>query len=144
MILVEDTLRSRFARMMDGESFIEQLTSLPLDPTPDPDAAVVASGVGMLRDVHIGYWTGDRYKETIFCEPLELLSVQGNIGHDGTKRVVHCHVTLAREDGSVVGGHLLSATVHNTVELHVIPLPGVRMARRREPTGLMALYPENP
>ncbi len=138
MILAEDTHRSLLARMMDGEDFMEQLSSLPLDP----DAAVLASGVGMLRHVTIGYWTGDRYQETVLAEPMELVSTQGNIGHDGAKRVIHCHVALAKRDGSVIGGHLLAATVHNTVELHVMPLPGVSMVRRREPNGLMALYPE--
>jgi len=37
---------------------------------------------------------------------------------------------------------LLSATVHNTAEILLLRLRGVRLSRRREPTGLLGLYPE--
>jgi len=32
--------------------------------------------------------------------------------------------------------------VHNTVEAVVLGLSGVRLLRKREPTGLLGLYPE--
>jgi len=49
---------------------------------------------------------------------------------------------VGEKGGKALGGHLLSATVHNTVEAVVLGLSGVRLSRKREPTGLLGLYPE--
>jgi predicted DNA-binding protein with PD1-like motif len=36
----------------------------------------------------------------------------------------------------------MAAVVHNTAELVLAQLPGVRLLRKEEPTGLFGLYPE--
>jgi predicted DNA-binding protein with PD1-like motif len=122
-------------RFTDGEAFMEGLQALPLD------AAFLVAGVGMLRDVRLAYWTGERYETTALEEPVELLSLQGNIGRSDERRIVHCHVTVGRRDTTTRGGHLVSATVHNTVELFARETPGIALDRKEEPTGLVGLYP---
>jgi len=102
----------------------------------------VVCGVGMLREVVLGYWEAGKYLEERIPEPVELLSLQGNIGEGPEGVVVHLHVVVGEKGGKALGGHLLSATVHNTVEALVIGLSGVRLLRKREPTGLLGLYPE--
>jgi hypothetical protein len=96
----------------------------------------------MLREVVLGYWEAGKYLEERIPEPVELLSLQGNIGEGPEGVVVHLHVVVGEKGGKALGGHLLSATVHNTVEALVIELSGVRLLRKREPTGLLGLYPE--
>lgn len=122
-------------RLQDGERLPEALRGLGA-------FGVVVCGVGMLRDVVLGFWDGKGYREERIAEPVELLSLQGNIGEGPEGVVVHLHVVVGREGGEALGGHLLSATVHNTAELAVLGLPGVRLLRRPEPTGLLGLYPE--
>jgi len=96
----------------------------------------------MLRELVLGHWDGAQYVEERVGVPAELLSLQGNIGDEDGKPVLHSHVVAGREGGEAIGGHLLSATVHNTAEILLLRLRGVRLSRRREPTGLLGLYPE--
>jgi len=72
----------------------------------------VISGIGMLRDIEIGYFQG---KEKGYClrsleEPHELVSLQGSIS---TKEgvTIHLHCSLANSNHEIVGGHLNRATV---------------------------------
>ncbi|MCS7216920.1 MAG: DUF296 domain-containing protein [Candidatus Bipolaricaulota bacterium] len=122
-------------RLQDGERLPDALRELGA-------FGVVACGVGMLRDVVFGFWDGKGYREERISEPVELLSLQGNVGEGPEGVVVHLHVVVGKEGGAAWGGHLLSATVHNTAEVLVVGVPGVRLRRRPEPTGLLGLYPE--
>lgn len=123
-------------RCRDGERLPEALLGIGLG------AAGLVAGIGMVRDLVLGYWDGEKYAEERVAEPLELLSLQGNLGDEGGKPVLHAHVVAGREGGEAIGGHLLAATVHNTAEIVFLRLPGVRLARRRDPNGLLGLYPE--
>lgn len=122
-------------RLQDGEKLPEALKGLG-------PAGMVACGVGMLREVVLGFWDGRSYREERVAEPVELLSLQGNIGEGPEGLVVHLHVVVGKEGGEALGGHLLSATVHNTAEILVVGVPGMRLLRRPEPSGLLGLYPE--
>ncbi|MBC7092615.1 DUF296 domain-containing protein [Candidatus Bipolaricaulota bacterium] len=123
-------------RFQDGERLPEDLVPLGVR------AGAILGGVGMLRDLVLAYWDGEKYVEERVDEPVELLALQGNIGDQDGTPVVHAHAVAGLRGGAAVGGHLVAATVHNTAELILLPLPGVRLARRREPSGLLGLYPE--
>ncbi len=128
-----------------GENFVVRLQSgekLPEALRELGSFGMVACGVGMLREVVLGFWNGKGYREERLTTPVELLSLQGNIGEGPEGVVVHLHVVVGKEGGEAVGGHLLSAVVHNTAEILVLGTPGVRLMRRPEPTGLLGLYPE--
>jgi predicted DNA-binding protein with PD1-like motif len=58
------------------------------------------------------------YHSVEFDEPLEVTTAIGNISHLGDERFAHVHATLSRPDGTMIGGHLDSATVF-AGELHV-------------------------
>ena len=123
-------------RLQDGEKLLEGLQGLGIK------SAVILGAVGMLRELVFGYWDGKRYVEEPVPEPVELLSLQGNIGDKEGETVIHAHVVAGMQDGKAIGGHLLQATVHNTVEVVLLQLTGVRMARKPDPSGLLGLYPE--
>lgn len=96
----------------------------------------------MVRDVKLGFWNGSEYEVHAYPDPAELLSLQGNLALDNAgKRIAHVHLSLSRQDGSVRGGHLVSATVHNTLEMGLQSLDGIAMDRRLEPNGLVGLFP---
>ena len=122
-------------RMTDGEDLLSGLSGL------DVGSALILGGVGMVRELRLGYWNGKEYEEHRVDEPAELLTMQGNIAMHGSKRIVHCHVTVARRDGTVTGGHLLAAKVANTAEIGLRLPPGITLERREEESGLVGLYP---
>jgi len=123
-------------RLEDGEDFFGQLQSLGIS------AGVIVAGIGMLKDVTLAFWNGREYLEHQVEGPVELLSLQGNFSLKEGRPFVHCHAVLGREDGSVVGGHLMRATVNETNEIIIERLSGVKLERRAEPSGLFGLYPE--
>jgi predicted DNA-binding protein with PD1-like motif len=127
--------RESVLRLVDGEDLVLSLRGLPLD------AAVIAGGIGMVRGLRLGYWNGLSYEETRIEEPAELLSMQGTISASAEGRVVHCHVAVATRDGVVRGGHLLGAIVANTAEIVLLLVPGIRLQRLPEKSGLLALFP---
>lgn len=68
---------------------------------------------------------------------LELLTLSGSVAANGA----HLHATLARADGSVLGGHVApGCTVRTTAELLLAPLPCWRLQRAPDPrTGFAEL-----
>lgn len=129
--------RQMVIRLVDGEDLMGHLQSV------SETAALVLVGIGMVRDAQLGFWNGSEYEVHEIPEPCELLAMQGNIGMREGERVVHCHLTIGRRDGTVTGGHLIAATVHNTAEIALGLLPDIVLERRIEPNGLAGLYPES-
>jgi predicted DNA-binding protein with PD1-like motif len=122
-------------RLKDGEELISSLQGLSLD------SAVLLNGVGMLRDLEIGYWNGSSYDVQQIADPVELLSLQGNFARKDEERIVHCHATIAKHGAAAFGGHVLKATVNNTAEIYIRVLTKIVLERKMEETGLAGLYP---
>jgi len=123
-------------RLQDGESVTDALRGL------QDDAALILMGIGMIRDAQLGYWNGSEYEVHSVAEPAELVGLQGNLAINSEgERIVHVHLTLSSQNGTVHGGHLIAATVHNTLEMALLPLDHIAMERRGEPSGLVGLFP---
>jgi uncharacterized protein len=127
--------RELVIRLRDGDDLVESLRRLPID------GAVIAVGIGMVRRLRLGYWNGRAYEETRIDDPAELLSMQGTIAASVDGAAVHCHVSVALDDGTVRGGHLLGATVANTAEIALLLAPGIRLERRAEDDRASVLFP---
>ena len=79
-------------------------------------------------------------EEDVFREfegPMEIVSLTGTLCADG----LHVHISLARQDGSCVGGHLVAGCiVHTTAELVIGELLDAEFTRPLDPeTGYDAL-----
>jgi hypothetical protein len=122
-------------RLQDGEELLGALKSLEIS------SGAVLCGVGMLREVRLGYWNGKAYEVEEVAEPVELLSLQGNLARGPDGLVAHCHAAVARRGGAALGGHVVVATVHNTAEIVLRTFVKIALERRPEPTGLAGLYP---
>lgn len=122
-------------RLRDGEELVSCLADLGVG------SGFILSGVGMLRDVELGYWNGKSYEVERIAEPVELLSLSGNLARRDAKLIVHVHAAVARRGGQALGGHVIRATVTNTAEVFVHRLSGITLERRPEETGLSGLYP---
>ncbi len=123
-------------RMVDGEALPFGLESM------GSHGAIVVCGIGMLRQIELGYWNGERYEKHRYDPPVELVSLQGNIARHGDESVVHVHACVAKRDGSTLAGHLFSGTVHNTAEIALRQPTGIHLSRVAEETGLTGLRPE--
>lgn len=78
---------------------------------------VVVCGIGMLERTELGVFDGSTYSRSVFEEPAEVLSLQGNLSLRDGVPFAHVHASLGLHDFSAVGGHLFGGTVAVTLEV---------------------------
>ena len=90
------------------------------------------TGIGVIKDVTIGFFdrTSKSYKEMEVEGAVELLGLNGDITWEREEPVIHLHAVMGKEDGSVIGGHLLGAVIGVTGELFIHKI-GKRLERDR-------------
>jgi uncharacterized protein len=90
----------------------------------------LVSAIGGFSKVRIGYFDQGRkkYEEHDIEEELEVTSLLGNITIKDGKPFLHVHGTFGRRDLSVIGGHVMTATVSPLLE--VVITPTTNRARR--------------
>ncbi len=100
---------------------------------------MVMWGIGMVRDVEIGYFNGKEYERATFAEPMELLALHGSYAGRADPKL-HLHVAAAGRDHRVVGGHLFRATVAVLNEVCLRRLDRTALGRALNPrSGLREL-----
>lgn len=77
-----------------------------------------------------------KYVDKTFDEQMEVAGLIGNISEKDGKVYLHLHATFGRRDYTVVGGHLLCATINGACEVAVKKLDGEVGRRFDEETGL--------
>ncbi len=84
-------------------------------------AGVILSAVGCLTRARIRDASGVTVREIV--EPCEIVSLTGTV----SAVRCHIHISLAREDLSVIGGHLMEGCVINTTCELIVGVPeGIR------------------
>ncbi len=106
--------------------------------------AASLAGIGTLTAAAFGMWNSGTksYDSTQFTGMMELAHCTGNLGVDRSSHdtAIHLHASVALPDGTMHGGHLLSATVGATVEMVVEELGTFPLLRDVSPhDGLRAL-----
>ncbi|WP_254839279.1 PPC domain-containing DNA-binding protein [Natronomonas marina] len=101
--------REYVARLEHGRDWREQIETFA--DAEGIDAAFFF-GLGAVQDATLFFYEQreQEYYPVEFDEPFEVTAAVGNVSHLEGERFAHTHVTLSREDGSTVGGHLDSAT----------------------------------
>ena len=80
-------------------------------------AGVIVSGVGCLSQAKMRDAGGKNIQTLV--EPLEIVSLMGTVSNER----LHIHISLAKEDLSVVGGHMVEGCeVNTTCELVILEL----------------------
>lgn len=77
-----------------------------------------------------------KYVDKTFDEQMEVAGLIGNISEKDGKVYLHLHATFGRRDYTVVGGHLLCATINGACEVAVKKLDGQVGRRFDKETGL--------
>ena len=91
-------------------------------------AGTVVSGVGCVTRARVRDASGVTVRE--LNEPLEIVSLMGTLSAART----HLHIALAREDLTVLGGHLMEGCIVNTTaEIVLLELTGVAFGAGYDP-----------
>lgn len=96
------------------------------------------SAIGAFSSSELGFfdYALKDYKKIPVSEQVEVLSLMGDVALYGDESKLHAHVVLGRSDGTTVGGHLLKAIVHPTLELILEESPGYLQRRMDRETNL--------
>lgn len=128
-----------FIRLFPDENICEQLQMAC--ERHNVRTAVVISGIGQLKRVKLGYFREKgNYLPEEFPEPLELLSLAGNVILQEGEYIFHLHVVLGYENKRAVGGHLIDGTVEITNEIVLLKSDMDPERRPEEKTGLKGIY----
>ena len=125
-------------KLDDGEDMMESLRNAIKQF--HITSGFVTMGIGMLKNVEIGYFNGMSYNQKRLKKPHELISLQGSISTMG-EVVIHLHCSLANDNHEIVGGHLTGATVCVLNEILIKKTNDIVLGRNLNPaTGLKELF----
>ncbi|MGA1847462.1 PPC domain-containing DNA-binding protein [Deferribacter abyssi] len=96
-----------------------------------PITAGIIIGIGAVQKANIAYFNQIKkeYENFHFNEAMEIVSLKGNISLKENKPFAHIHISLARSDFTVVGGHLLPDTIIYACEIDIIEYDGKAINR---------------
>ena len=86
--------------------------------------------IGALKQFTIGYFDIEKKEYSIktFDEDIELISCMGNISFKENEPIIHLHVSVGREDYSIIGGHLNQPSIVSiTAEVYIYEVNQVIM-----------------
>jgi len=130
-----DTVAVRLNR---GEEILSSLEKVCAEADV---AAGVVSGIGAADQAVVGlYEVASRsYHKNILQGEMEITCLAGNVSKKDGKVYLHLHISLAGQDGRVLGGHLNEARISGAGEIFIRRLPG-EIGRIPDPdTGLNIL-----
>jgi len=127
------------ARLDYGSDLLLALTELAREHGVDV-AGVTA--IGALSGARLAFYDQQTksYGELAFDEPLEIAGCLGTVSRRDGDAAVHAHVTLTREDGSAIGGHLVAGCTVFACEATLTELLGERLERGRDETTGLPLW----
>ncbi|BAI81014.1 conserved hypothetical protein [Deferribacter desulfuricans SSM1] len=105
----------------------------------------IVIGIGAVQKANIAYFNQNKkvYENFHFNEPMEIVSLKGNISIKDDKPFGHFHISLGRSDFTVVGGHLLPDTIIYACEIDIIEFEGKTLMRGFDPDTNLYLWDIN-
>ncbi|MFX1273547.1 MAG: PPC domain-containing DNA-binding protein [Promethearchaeota archaeon] len=97
-------------KVLPNEDIIDAISELAIENN-------ITSGlvniIGALKKATIGFFDLNKkeYNFKTFEEPFEIISCMGNIAYSIRGPIIHLHISLGREDFSVIGGHLSQPSI---------------------------------
>jgi len=104
------------------------------------------TGIGAVQKAKLAYYDQKvmKYYDIDLNEPLEIVSLYGNISTKDGKPFVHAHVVLADEQGNGKGGHLLpGGTPVFACELTIEEFEGPEIVRGFDQNTGLTLWPQD-
>ncbi|MEN2995178.1 MAG: PPC domain-containing DNA-binding protein [Thermodesulfovibrio sp.] len=122
-------------RLLKGQEIISEISNFLRE---NSIKAGLINGIGAVKKAKIGYYDQSEKKYIFheFNEPMEILSLKGNISIKDGEPFAHIHVVFSKEDFSCIGGHLYEAEVF-AFEFEIIEFEGESFKREfDQETGL--------
>ena len=98
--------------------------------------------IGALKQVTIGFFNlkTKKYNFKTFDEEVELISCMGNISYKDEEPIIHLHVSIGREDFTLMGGHLSQPSIVSiTGEVYIFEIEDKLMRSEDPEFGLSLL-----
>ena len=130
---------ARIYSLKRGISFVDELVKKAKRERIKTARVEAIGGVNKLKIAYFNHRT-KKYEERSFNEFLEVTGILGNITMKDGKPFLHAHGTFGRKDASVVGGHILSATIFPLMEVVITQTKNRATRRFDERTGLNVIY----
>jgi predicted DNA-binding protein with PD1-like motif len=106
----------------------------------DVRTGVFVSGIGMLKQAELSFYVKyGKYATALFPEPLELVSLTGNVLRQDGEYKFHLHAVLAKATKEAMAGHLAGGKVNVTNEIVILKTSIPALRTLDDSTGLMAL-----
>jgi predicted DNA-binding protein with PD1-like motif len=105
-------------------------------------SAGTVQGIGSLSQARLAFYNQETrvYEEKNFPEPLEIVSLKGNISLKDHAVFPHLHAVLSRRDFSAIGGHVLPETRVFAFEFEIISFVGEPFSRRYDDATGLSLW----
>jgi predicted DNA-binding protein with PD1-like motif len=122
-----------FIRIDNGEPLVATLIRASQEMSIR--VAAIASGVGMLKDVELGFFDADSdsYKTARHVGPFDLSVVTGSVVPREDHVAAHVHAVFNNQNHATYSGHVVEARCHVTVELFLsitdLPLKREKLAK---------------
>ncbi|MCL4447732.1 MAG: DUF296 domain-containing protein [Thermoplasmatales archaeon] len=101
-------------------------------------SGLIVYGIGMMRDLEVGYWNGKEYERAKLPVPGEVVSFHGSISSNEPR--LHIHTSVALNEHNVKGGHFFSGIADPLMEIHILRLEEIVLKRELNPkSGLKEL-----
>ena len=125
-------------RIDKGEKLIESIIKFCRDLRIN---SAWFSGIGSVSEIDLAYYRVDKkeYSRDKIEEPVEIVSLIGNVTMLDNKHVVHAHVVVSNAKMETYGGHVNEATVSGTCEIFLTDLKARIERKHREEIGLNLL-----
>jgi uncharacterized protein len=102
------------------------------------------TGLGAVQRAKLAYYDQKemKYKDFDLNEPMEIVSMYGNISLKDGKPFLHAHVVLSDEKGNARGGHLLPGSSVFACEITIEEFEGPELFRGFDERTGLTLWPE--
>ncbi len=134
---------SKIYSMRSGTSLVEGLLEIARKEGMTTAGIAAIGGVNELKIAHFNS-VEKKYEEHAYHEFLEVTTLNGNITVKDGAPFLHVHGTFGRRDMSVIGGHVVSATVFPLMEVTIALTENTAIRRFDDETGLNAIWEVRP
>ena len=136
---LKDTIVGRLSHDVD---ILEELTDVCREQNIQ---SARLEAIGAVKKAVIGYYQQDRheYQFKKLKQPMEIVSLIGNVSLKEGEPMVHAHINLADDKGCCYGGHLAEGTIVFACEFMLHLMEGPALQRRFDKQTGLSLWDIN-
>lgn len=140
MELIKETKFLYIFRLNYGEELKGEIEKFCVDHSANAGSINV---VGSANEIELAFYGAEKneYNTRVFKEPLEILTITGNVSIKEGKQFLHAHGVFGRPSMEVIGGHIMRCIISYTCEVYLTKIEGSIERKYDEVTGLYLMCP---